>query len=66
MLAGCNMARSPMQPDIQQGQDVSIERIRISALTEFVTDSARSDKVQLKVVLELFDAIDSSVPMPCR
>ena len=64
-LGGCGGGQSPVQPVVQPGDAVSIERIHISALTEFVTDPAHPDKVQLKVFLELFDAFDSPVSVPC-
>ncbi|OQY04337.1 MAG: hypothetical protein B6I25_07045 [Planctomycetales bacterium 4572_13] len=64
-LAGCETVQVPTQTDIQHGQDVAIERIHISALTEFVTVSAQPDKVQLKVVLEFLDAFDLPAPVPC-
>ncbi len=60
-ITGCGT----VQPAVQHGQDASIERIHISALTEFVTDSDQPDRVQLKVLLELFDAFDSPVSLPC-
>jgi hypothetical protein len=65
VLTGCEMAQAPTQSVVQRGGDVSIERIRISALTEFVTDPALPDEVQLKVLLEFFDTSDLSISAPC-
>jgi len=65
VLTGCETVQTPTQPAAQRGENVSIERIHISALTEFVTDPAGPDEVRLKVLLELFDVFGSSVPMPC-
>ena len=64
-LTGCKTAQVPTQTDIQRREDLSIKRIRISALTEFVTDPARPDEFQLKVLIEFLDAFDSPAPMPC-
>lgn len=65
VFTGCETAKVPMQPVDQRWEDVSIERIRISALTEFVTDPALPDEVRLKVLLELFDASDLPVSASC-
>ena len=64
-LTGCGTVQTSVQPVVQHGENVSIERINISALTEFVTDPALPDEVQLKVLLELFDAFDLPAPVPC-
>jgi hypothetical protein len=64
-IVGCETAQVLTQPDIQHEQDVSIERIHVSALTEFVPNPDQPDKAQLKVLLELSGAFDSPVPMPC-
>ncbi len=64
-LVGCETAKGPIHAVAQRGENVSIEQIHISALTEFVTDPALPDKVQLKVLLEIFNASDPPVPVPC-
>ena len=65
VVTSCDAVQAPIRPGVQRGENVSIERIHISALTEFVTAPAHPDAVQLKVLLEVFDAFDSPTPMPC-
>ena len=65
VFTGCETAQTPIHAVAQRGEKASIERIRISALTEFVTDAALPDEVQLKVLLEIFNASDPPVPVPC-
>ena len=64
-LTGCGAVQPPMPPVEQHGDDVSIERIHISALTEFVADPTGPDEVQLKILLELFDAFDLPISAFC-
>jgi len=64
MLAGCQTTQVPAQSDVQSAENVSIERVRISALTEFVAEPADPDKVRLKVLLECLDALGAPVPAP--
>ena len=64
VVAGCRTVQTPMQTDVQHKESVSIERVRISALTEFVTVPSRPGEVQLKVLVELFDAFDLPARMP--
>ena len=64
-IAGCRTPHVPVQSDVLPGEDSSLERIRISAITEFVPDSTVSDGMQIKTLVELFDAGDSAVTLPC-
>ncbi|RKY08886.1 MAG: hypothetical protein DRP56_03440 [Planctomycetota bacterium] len=65
VLTGCETAQVPMQPAVQRAGGVSIERIRISAITEFVPDVGSSTPMYVKTLIELFDASDSLVKVPC-
>jgi hypothetical protein len=65
VITGCYTLHSPVQSDVLPGEDSQVERIRISAITEFVPDPAESDGMQIKTLVELFDASDSPVKAPC-
>ena len=60
-ISGCHAPRVPLLP----GEDSPVERIRISAITEFVPDVESPIRMQVKTLIELFDASDSSVKVPC-
>ena len=63
VVTGCDTVQAP-KPVVQRGGKTSIARIRISALTEFVTAPTHPDEVQLKVLLEVFDTCGSPVTVP--
>jgi len=63
-VTGCGAVQAPMV-DTHRREDALVERVRISALTEFVTDSAQLDAVQLKVLLEVLDTSGEPAPVPC-
>lgn len=57
LLVGCEMPSSnAVRPDIQPGE---VERIRISALTEFVPVPSSPEKVQIKTLIEFFDPLNT-------
>ena len=55
---GCDMSGVPVHSDIRPGE---VERIRISALTEFVPVPSAPDKVQIKTLVELIDPLDTPI-----
>ena len=65
IIFGCNASHAPVRSGDESGKDSSVERIRISALTEFVPNSAVSGQIQIKALVELVDIFDSSVKAPC-
>jgi len=64
-IAGCRTPHVPVHSDVLMGEVSPLERIRISAISEFVPDSTVSDGMQIKTLVELFDADDSAVKSPC-
>jgi hypothetical protein len=57
ILLGCDMPSDvSVRSEIRAGE---VERIRISALTEFVPVASSPDRVQLKTLLELIDPRDT-------
>jgi hypothetical protein len=52
------MSGVPVRPEIRPGE---VERVRISALTEFVPVPSIPDKVRIKTLIELIDPLDTSV-----
>lgn len=56
LIAGCHVPLTPIPSD----EEAPVERIRISAITEFVPDGK-----QIKTLVELFDASDLSLKAPC-
>jgi hypothetical protein len=61
MTAGCHTPHAP----VLTGEDSTVKQIRISAITEFVPDSAVSNGMQIKTLVEISDAFDSPVKVPC-
>ncbi|MHC4287232.1 MAG: hypothetical protein ACYSN8_02195 [Planctomycetota bacterium] len=64
-IAACRTPHVPVRSDVLPGEVSPLERIRISAISEFVSDSTVSDGMQIKTLVELFDADDSVVKSPC-
>lgn len=59
IVSGCDMpSDASVHSDIRPGE---VERIRISALTEFVPVSSAPDKMQIKTLVELIDPLDTPV-----
>jgi hypothetical protein len=65
VIGGCYDPHIPVQSDVLQEEDSTVERIHISAITEIVPDSAASDGMQIKTLVELFDPSGSPVEAPC-
>ena len=65
VITGCHTPHVSAQSDGLPGEDSPVERVRISAITEFIPDSGASEKVQIKTLIELFDAFDLPVKAPC-
>ena len=63
-VCGCeNSAMQDSGPSVQQG--FTIQRVRISALTDFVVSADDQQKSEIKTFAELLDAYDSSFKKPC-
>lgn len=65
VIAGCQTPRDPVRSDAVPGEGSSIQRIRISAITEFVPNPAASGGTQVKTLVDLFNALGSPVKAPC-
>jgi len=58
ILFGCDMSGVLVHSDIRPGE---VERIRISALTEFVPVPSVADKMEIKALVEFIDPLDTQV-----
>lgn len=58
LFFGCDMPVVSVHSESRPGE---VERIRISALTEFVPVPAVPDKMQIKTLVELIDPLDTPI-----
>lgn len=65
LLSACNLTEMPVLSDHALKDEIPVERIRISALTEFVQSLTRPEEVQLKVLVEIMDKEDMPVKTNC-
>lgn len=65
LLSACNLSDMPVLSDRGLKDELPVERIRISALTEFVQSPALPEQVQLKVLVEIIDKEDKPVKTKC-
>lgn len=63
-LTGCQIAH-PSTTAERQGQSFTVSKGRISALTDFSASLQTDQPMEIKTYVELLDAYDSQLKMPC-
>lgn len=65
VVAGCRTSNMPIPSDVLPEGSLAVDRIRISAITEFVPDPTAADRVNIKTLVELLNASGSATQAPC-
>ena len=65
VVTGCRTSHLPAPSDVLPESNSPVERIRISAITEFIQDSTTTDRVQVKTLVELLNASGAPIEAPC-